>query len=170
MPAGSQGIPVQCAAGSSGEARPVEEDAATVDHAGFTLALVVLLDDAITTTLVVKLPILRFQLGGEAAYPLLVVVVGEVGAEGAAAVVGSIGVDAWATTAEDARPPRGEPGQVTPQDLVGVGRIGELDPRPGHVQRCLHDLEAYARVSAGDLDDHAQAPLNPRFAPLRWDP
>ena len=62
---------------------------------------------------------------------LLVGLVGEVRAERAAAGVGGVGVDAGAALAEDARPARGQPGQVAAEDLLGVGRIGELDPETG---------------------------------------
>ena len=51
----------------------------------------------------VQLPVVRGELGDEAGDPLLVVLVGEVRAEGAAADVGGVGVDALAPLAEDAR-------------------------------------------------------------------
>ena len=49
---------------------------------------------------------------------LLVVVVGEVRAERAAAVVGPVGVDALAAAPEDAGPARRQPGQVAAEDLL----------------------------------------------------
>ena len=45
--------------------------------------------------------------------------------------------DALAAAAEDAVPARGQPGQVAAEDLLRVGRVGELDPGPGEVQRDL---------------------------------
>ena len=63
--------------------------------------------------------------------PLLVVLVGEVGAERAAPGVRGRRVDAGAALAEDAGPARRQPRQVAAEHLLGVGRIGELDPRRG---------------------------------------
>ena len=84
---------------------------------------------------VVELPVLGGQLGHDDGHPSLVVAVGEVRAERAAAVVGSAGVDPGATRAEDARPSRAEPRQVATQPLVGVGGVDELDPGARKVER-----------------------------------
>ena len=59
---------------------------------------------------------------------LLVLLVGEVRAEGAAAVVRAFGEDPRAAGAEDARPPRRQPGEVAAEDLLGVVGVDELDP------------------------------------------
>ena len=75
------------------------------------------------------------QLADRLADPSLVVGVGEVGAQGAAAVVGPVGVDARAALTEDAGPAGGQPGEVTAEDLVRVGRIGELRERRGKSDR-----------------------------------
>ena len=66
---------------------------------------------------------------------LLVLVVGEVGTQGAAPVVGSVGVDAGAALTEDAGPPRGEPGQVAAERLVLVLWVDELGERPRERQQ-----------------------------------
>ena len=42
-----------------------------------------------------------------------------------------------AAVAEDAGPGRGEPGQVAAEALVGIGGVGELDPRAADVQGSL---------------------------------
>ena len=72
---------------------------------------------------------------GRRADPLLVVLVGEERAVRAAAVGGPALDDAVAAAAEDARPARQQPGQVGPDEVVGVGRVGELDPFAGKVER-----------------------------------
>ena len=66
-----------------------------------------------------------------------VVVIGEVRAQRAAAVVGAVGVDALAARAEDAGPARRQPGEVEPEPLGGVRRVGHLGPGAGDVERCL---------------------------------
>ena len=83
----------------------------------------------------VVLPRLRGELLDELLDALLVVLVGEVGAEGAAAdAFGLVGVDALAAVAEDAGPARGQPGEVAAEHLVGVAGVGELDPGAGEVE------------------------------------
>ena len=67
-------------------------------------------------------------------HPLLVVLVGEVGAERAAADVGRGLVDALAALAEDAHVGRRQPGQVAAHHLFGIGRVDELDVRAGKHQ------------------------------------
>ena len=57
--------------------------------------------------------------------------------------VGLLGVDARAAGAEDAGPVRRQPGQVAAEDLVGVGRVEELDPRAREVQVDLGHVSAY---------------------------
>src|SRR5690606_5648341 len=74
-------------------------------------------------------------------HPLDVVPVGEVRAEGAAAVVRAVGVDAAAPGPEDARPARGQPGQVAAEPLAGLGGVGELDPDPGDVEIRLRHVD-----------------------------
>ena len=85
----------------------------------------------------VVLPLVLAELGHDGPHPLEVVVVGEVGPEGAAPVVGAVGVDATAARAEDARPARRQPGEVDAEALPGVRRVGELGPRAGDVERRL---------------------------------
>ena len=80
---------------------------------------------------VVELPVLPVEHLHERPDALLVVLVGEVRAERAAAVVGPLGVDALAALAEDAHPARREPGQVAAEHLVVVGGVAELHPGAG---------------------------------------
>ena len=80
------------------------------------------------------LPQVIRQLPGSPAHSLLVVAVREVRAQGAASVVRAIGVDTRAAAAEDAGPVRGQPGEVTPEDLISVSRIDELHEGPGKGQ------------------------------------
>ena len=139
--AGEDGVLVQRAPGARGEAGAVEEDAGAVDDLG--LEGVVLASRSRPMSRVrpgVVLPLVRAELLDDLLDPLDVVVVGEVRAEGAAAVVGAVGVDALAAAAEDAGPARGQPGQVAPEPLrvrPGVGRVGELHPDAGGVERGL---------------------------------
>src|SRR5206468_3102078 len=69
--------------------------------------------------------------------PGLIVLIGEVRAEGAAAVVRPPRLDALAAAAEDAVPAGGEPGQIAAEGLLVVGRVGELHPGPGEVETDL---------------------------------
>src|SRR5881394_2152225 len=75
----------------------------------------------------VELPQVRAELVDVRRDPLLVGLVREVGAEGAASDVGCVGVDAPTALAEDARVARRQPGQVAPEDLAGVAGVRELD-------------------------------------------
>ena len=88
----------------------------------------------------VQLPLVLAELLDDLLDALDVVVVGEVGAEGAAAVVRAVGVDALAAAAEDAGPARRQPGQVAAEPLPGVGGIGELHPDAGGVERGLRHV------------------------------
>ena len=83
-------------------------------------------------------------------HPLLVGLVGEVGAQRAAAGVGCVGVDALAALAEDAVVARGQPGQVAAEHLVGVAGVGELDEGTGEDQIDLgHRDQPTAGVARG---------------------
>ena len=64
----------------------------------------------------------------------------------AAAVGGAAGDDAVAAAAEDAGPAGQQPGQVGPDEVLGVGRVGELDPLPGEVEP---DLARHRHRHAG---------------------
>src|SRR5690606_25561585 len=141
MHAVAQRVPVQRAAGPAGEAGAVVEDACTVDHPGLALAVLVGVHDAAAQSLGSQLPVVGAESGRELPNATLVVGVGEVRAVGAAAVVWTVGVDARASLAEDARPARRQPGQITPDDLAGVGRVGELDPGPGGRRAKLHAFD-----------------------------
>ena len=84
-----------------------------------------------------ELPVLVGEGGDRGGDPRQVVVVGEEGAVAAAAVVRPSLDDAGAAAAEDAGPGRGQPGQVGADDVLRVGRVGELDPLAGEVERDL---------------------------------
>ena len=139
-----EGEQVQGAPGAGREAGSVEEDAGAVDDPGLAGGLLTLghgvgtleLDPAALLGRLLVLPLLGAQLADGLADPLLVVGVGEVRAEGAAAVVGPVGVDALAAAAEDAGPVGGEPGEVAAVDRVAVSRVGEL--HEGTRERQLH--------------------------------
>src|SRR6185312_6814821 len=77
---------------------------------------------------------------------LLVGGVREEGAVRAAAVVGSLAVDAVAAATEDARPTRAQPGEVGPDHVLRVGGIRELHPLPDEVEP---DLARHRHRHAG---------------------
>ena len=132
-----EGQQVQGAAGAGREARPVEEDAGTVDHPGLAprqLAFgdvvgILQLDPAAG----LGRPACTATAGPSAAEPPCGPASRRLrrrnGRRGAATVVGPVGVDAGAASSEDAGPARGEPGQVAAEDLFGVGRVDELRER-----------------------------------------
>jgi hypothetical protein len=92
------------------------------------------------------LPQLTAQLPHLPAYPTLVLLVGEVSAQRATAVVWPIGIDSGAATPENAGPVRGEPGQVAPENLVRIRRIDELDECPRKTKQDLwHALQPTLR-------------------------
>src|SRR6478752_9240237 len=137
---GEDRVLVQRAAGAGGETGTVEEDARAVDDlrlAGAVLLLGPVVLAAGGAADGVVLPLVLAELLDGLLDALPVVLLGEVGAEGAAAVVGPAGVDALAAVAEDARPAAREPRQVAAVALVRVGGVGELDPDAGEVQRCF---------------------------------
>ena len=159
--AGEHRVLVQGAPGAGGEAGPVEEDAGAVDHLGLA-GVVLLLGPRLEARRVlvaepaaagVHLPLVLTELGHHGLHALEVVVVGEVRTEGAAAVVGAVGVDALAARPEDARPARRQPGEVEPEALAGVGGVGHLGPGAGDVEGCL---------------GHAPHPRGGPGQPLRW--
>ncbi|MEV1069139.1 DUF1641 domain-containing protein [Streptomyces sp. NPDC050263] len=131
------GEDVQRAARAAREAGAVLEDARAVERAGLAGALVVLRDPAVQRALGVVLP----DVGGEPRHmlgdALLVVLVGEVGAQRAAPVVRAACLDALAAAAEDAVPARGQPGQIAAEDLVVVRRVRKLHPRAREVEALL---------------------------------
>ena len=135
-----QGTPRAC-----GMARPIEENAGAIDDLG--LADVVLelgpvlevrrVAAATPTKTRVMLPLVLTEFGDDRLDPLHIVLVREMRAEGATAVVRSVAVDARTARAENARPTRRQPRQVDPEPLVRVGGVRELGPRPGPVGRSL---------------------------------
>src|SRR3954447_1942532 len=122
---------VQRAALSSRETGLVEEDARAFMDGGLAVTLVVGVHPRVPGpgARVEELPLLAVEELDEPAHALLVVAVGEVRAECAAAVVRPALVDAAAALAEDAHPPGREPGQVALEDLGAVLGIDELDER-----------------------------------------
>jgi hypothetical protein len=81
-----------------------------------------------------ELPVLVCEVGHRGGDAGQVVVVGEEGAVAAAAVVRPAGDDAGAAAAEDAGPGGRQPGEIGADDVLGIGRIGELEPFPGEVE------------------------------------
>ena len=122
------------AAVAPGEISIVVEDAGIAHDAG--LARVVLLfDPALLAPGVDALPQARIELCDPSTDALLIGLLGEVGAECAATYLGPVGVDALSAVAEDADPARGEPGEVSANELVFFGRIDEFNPLTGEVER-----------------------------------
>ncbi len=118
---------MQGAAVASGEVPVVVEDAAVTDDAGLLTA--VLLDEpALLLADRMLLPGALIQLRNPGGHALSVLLLGEVSAKCTATRVWTILVDALAAIAEDAGPPRGQPGEVSPDDLVGVGGVDKFDP------------------------------------------
>ena len=162
-----EGELVQRTARATGESGAVQEDARTVDQTGLRLAVVVELADSACSTGVPVLPLLGRERPGHALGSSSVGLVGVVRPEGAAAVVGAVGIDALTAGSEDAGPARGEPGQVGSVDHVRIAgtalRVGELQPVPGAAQGHLGhgsrvgraSRRAVARVRAPA--DHASA-------------
>src|SRR2546430_16104294 len=99
------------------------------------------------------LPRLRGQLAGRRADPLLVVGVGEERAVRAAPVGRPALDDAVAGLAEHAGPPGQQPRHVGPDEVLRIGRIGELDPLPRDVKSDL-PASRICRVFDGDVDAH----------------
>lgn len=116
---------VQRTTGARRKARPVQENAGTVDDLGLSAAVLVLLGDLLGA---VELPVIGAEFFGPLLDPLLVGLVGEVRAERAASVVWPICIDSLAPGAEDAGPVARQPGEVAAEDLTGVNGVGELDP------------------------------------------
>src|SRR4051794_25656321 len=132
---------VQGAAVATGEAAAVVEDAraAVGGLHGAGLALAVLdLGPALARDLALAaereravLPQAVVEPLDPAGHPLLVLAVGEVCPERAAAGVRRGLVDPLAAVAEDAGPRRRQPGEIAAEDLALVRRVGELQPGAG---------------------------------------
>src|SRR5438445_5644134 len=114
MQAGTQRQPVQRAALAAGESRSIQEHAGSVDPSRPESVLVVtdrvLLGDALLIADPVVLPGLGRQLLGELLHALEVVGVGEERTMAAATIGVASLYHAVAALAEDARPPRTQPG------------------------------------------------------------
>ncbi len=124
---------VQRAALAAGEAGTVQEDAAAVDarrSCGRPRRRSRSRRSSCVAD-VVELPVVSGEQLDELLDALLVRLVGEVGAERAAAVVRPVGVDALAAGAEDARPARGQPSEVALVALGLVARGRRTRPRHG---------------------------------------
>src|SRR5664279_3566698 len=123
---------VQGAAGAGREAGSVEEDAGTVHHPGAEIAVGQLLDHALLA-LLVELPQVGGEFGGGAFDGAGVLLAGEVGAVGAAALdqLGCrSGEDALTALPEDAHPGAGQEGDVEHPGSLLV-RVVEADPFVG---------------------------------------
>ncbi|GAA2413423.1 hypothetical protein GCM10010420_48710 [Streptomyces glaucosporus] len=129
---------VQRAARAGREAGTVEEDARTLVEPRLPLAVLVHLDPAaLGGPLRVELPELGRETRSVRRHALLVLLVGEVRPQRAAAVARPSRADALAPPAEDAAPARGQPRQVAAEHLLVVRRVRELHPHPGVVQAHL---------------------------------
>ena len=103
------------------------------------------------------LPLAGFQLPDRLADAFLVGGVGEMGAEGTAAVIRPVGISRTrAALAIDAGPPRGEPGEVTAKDLGVIGWITELDERGGSRSALLARAPVYACCQAVSVGNRAR--------------
>ena len=115
------------------EPRSVVEDARALVHRRLALAVLVELDPVrafLPCADVVELPVVGAEQLDQRGDALLVGLVGEVRAERAAAVVRPIGVDALAAGAEDAAPPRAQPGEVAPVGcLASAGSSNSIQAR-----------------------------------------
>ncbi len=133
MAAGLQRQAVQRAADTARETRPVQENARAVD--AFRAPLTVFDFGNAALSLLVVLPGLGIEFGGELAHALFVFSTRIERTVAAATVVGAARHDTVAAGAEDATPSRGQPGEVAAVDLLVVGGINELDPVAGEVER-----------------------------------
>ena len=153
-----RGQVVECAAVSAGEVLGVVEDAGALDDSSLLVA-VLHLRPALFLPGGVVLPRLWREFGHPARNALLVLLAGEVGAMNAAPGIGSLGADALASPAEDACPSRGEPGEVSFDHLLGIGRVDELDPLAGKVDG--DRLRGHGR-SLGGASDRAESDTGAR--------
>lgn len=106
---------MQCAAGSTGEAGPVKEDACPVDKPGYSDAVGTFSRKVGSCRERFVLPLLGRQSGSEALHLSTISFVGEMGTVGTATLsqFGRVfAVYALATTPEDALPVTGEKGHV----------------------------------------------------------
>lgn len=83
----------------------------------------------------VELPKLRRQAFSDFGYAALIISIAVVRAKTAAAIVRSTRLYAFAATPVNAVPSRGEPGEITPEYLIFIVRVIELDPLSWEVKR-----------------------------------
>jgi hypothetical protein len=148
----AQGQQVQGATLTSGKAGAIEKDARAIDDPRFParqfafgdMIRMLLLNPAADACVLLVLPLAGLQLLDRFADPLLIRGVCEMSTQGAAAVMRPVGVDPSAAAAIDARPPRGQPGEVAAEDLAVIGWIFELHKRPRkadqhfwHARQCM---------------------------------
>ena len=127
------------------KAGAVEEDTCAIDDprlAAGQLAFcdmirTLLLGPTADSSVLLVLPLTRLQLLDCLADPLLVLRVGEVGTQGAAAVVRPVGVDALAAVAVNAGPSRSEPGEIAAKDLAGCRLDREIPRKRGESRSAL---------------------------------
>lgn len=74
-------------------------------------------------------------------------------AEGAAAGVGSVSIDAFAASTEDALVSRCQPGQVAAESLIGIIGVFELDPRPRNIEGNFDHHSILGGTRAGSVSD-----------------
>ena len=142
------------------EARAVEEDACSVDDPGLAagklpfgdMIRTLVLDPAADAPVLLVLPLACLQLPDRLTDPLLILGIGEMCPQSAAAVMRPVGVNALAAVAIDAGPSRSEPGEIAAENLAVVSWISELHEGPGeadqhfrHARQCMPDAPGHER-------------------------
>ena len=113
---------------AAGEVPGVVEDARAVDDSGGALLLTGLHRDSVTLADGSVLPHLLRELLRPVQDAFLILSIGEVGPERAAAGLGRIRVDSFAALTEDAVVAGGQPGEIAAEPLVFVAGVVELHP------------------------------------------
>src|SRR5690625_5525828 len=114
----------------AGKIRIIKKHAATVHPAGIELGFsryVLLFQPGLIGPIFVALPLRWGQILDGAAHPVEIFSPREVGAEGATAIGGAVGVDAGAAATEYAVPGGGEPRNVCAQHLGGDRKSTRLN-------------------------------------------
>lgn len=139
---------VQRATCATLEVGPVQEDARPFDDASLAAPLFILLGELLGS---VVLPLLGTEFCRPFLDALLVVFVREMGAQRAAPVARTIGVDPLATGTEDAGPIAGEPREIAAEDLFGIDRVGELQEGSRKVEIHLRHAFSVSRVDRSSV-------------------
>jgi hypothetical protein len=115
-----------------------------------------LLDPTADTRVLFVLPLAGLKVSDRLTDAPLVLGVGEMSAQSAAAVVWAVGVDTFAALPISAGPPRSQPGEVTTKYLAFVGWISEFHEGAGkadqhfwHARQCMPGpIRARSRLGA----------------------